>query len=126
MDVGASFLKVARGELSVPRRAAAAPAAVPKPRTAAPVSASHRLAQSKSIPPRLRENFVPHSRQLGALCTAINSHMLTRIFAPAGCGTTTLPTSPVTVLSDVCVAWIFLDEDNDPARVLTGEGELHA
>ena len=77
------------------------------------------LTQTKFIWPRLRDDTLPRSHLLDSLRTAIKSHALTLISAPAGYGKTTLLASAATDCPDVCVAWISLDEDdNDPARFL--------
>ncbi|CAG0982223.1 HTH-type transcriptional regulator MalT [Anaerolineae bacterium] len=77
------------------------------------------LTQTKFISPRLRSDIVPRRRLLDSLHTAIKSHALTLVSAPAGNGKTTLLTSLAATFPDTCIAWISLDEeDNDPARFL--------
>ena len=71
------------------------------------------LTQTKFVPPRLRDDFVPRSRLVDSLRASVKSHALTLVSAPAGYGKTTLLAS----LTDSPLAWISIDEeDNDPAR----------
>jgi len=71
------------------------------------------LTQTKFVPPRLRDDFVPRNRLLDTLHTAVNSFSLTLLSAPPGYGKTTLLAS----LTDLPLAWVSIDEeDNDPAR----------
>jgi LuxR family maltose regulon positive regulatory protein len=75
------------------------------------------LAQTKFIPPQLRDDFISRGRLLGALQAAASSHSLLLLSAPAGYGKTTLLAS----LSNKPIAWISLDEeDNDLTRFLLG------
>ncbi len=77
------------------------------------------LTQTKFIPPRLRQDFVPRKRLLDALHAAVNAHPLTLISAPPGYGKTTLLASLPAAFPNMPIAWISLDEeDNDPARFL--------
>jgi LuxR family maltose regulon positive regulatory protein len=81
---------------------------------------THWVAQTKFVPPRIRDDFVPRRRLLDALCTALNTNLLTVISAPAGYGKTTLLAALYAQLSGKMVVWIALDEeDNDPVRFLT-------
>ncbi len=48
------------------------------------------LTQTKFIPLRLRVDLVPRRSLLDLLYTAVNGHVLTLVFAPAGYGKTTL------------------------------------
>ena len=71
------------------------------------------LTQTKFVPPRLRDDFVPRGRLVDTLRAVANSRPLTLLSAPAGYGKTTLLAS----LTDIPLAWVSIDEeDNDPAR----------
>ena len=71
------------------------------------------LTQTKFVPPRLRDDFVPRGRLVDTLRAVVNSCPLTLLSAPAGYGKTTLLAS----LTDIPLAWVSIDEeDNDPTR----------
>jgi len=71
------------------------------------------LAQTKFVPPRLRDDVVLRGRLVDTLRAVVNSRPLTLLSAPAGYGKTTLLAS----LTDIPLAWVSIDEeDNDPAR----------
>ena len=73
------------------------------------------LTQTKLMPPRLRDDFVPRGRLADSLRAAVNSRPLPLLLAPTGYGKTILPAS----LTDISPAWVSIDEeDNDPARFL--------
>jgi len=67
------------------------------------------LTQTKFVPPRLRDDFVPRIRLVDTLHSVVNSSALTLLFAPAGYGKTTLLAS----LSDKPVARISFDEEEN-------------
>ena len=78
------------------------------------------LAQTKLVPPRLREDFIPRQRLYEALNGVIHTHALTLVSAPAGYGKTTLLASLPTVVPEYPFTWISLgEEDNDPGHFLT-------
>lgn len=75
--------------------------------------------QTKFIPPRLREDFVPRIRLLEALHEESRSRPLVLLSAPPGYGKTTLLASFPIIFRDLPTAWVSIDEDdNDPARFL--------
>ena len=77
------------------------------------------LAQTKLQPPLLRSDVIPRWRLIDELREMIYTHRLTLISAPAGYGKTTLLASLPHAFSDLPLAWLSLDEeDNDPARFL--------
>lgn len=78
------------------------------------------LTQTKFMSPAPRNDIIQRRRLLESLHTALRTHPLTLISAPAGYGKTTLLTSLLPAFPDPCLAWISLDEeDNDPARFLS-------
>ncbi len=96
-----------------------APKAELRPQTSIDVMQADWLPQTKFVPPCLREDYVPRKRLLDVIYTAISSHPLILISAPAGYGKTTLLTSLPAAVPDHAVAWMSLeDEDNDTARFL--------
>lgn len=77
------------------------------------------LTQTKFVPPRLRDDFIPRGRLLDALQATLTCYALTLLSAPAGYGKTTLLASLPPVFPDKTIAWISLDEeDHDPVRFL--------
>ena len=78
------------------------------------------LTQTKFLPPRLREDFVPRKRLLEALDNAIQAHSLILLSAPPGYGKTTFLASLPAAFPSLPMAWMSLDEDdNDPTRFFT-------
>jgi hypothetical protein len=74
-----------------------------------------------------RVSFFKGTRGLvAALCTASNSRTLAPFSASAGHGASMLLTLPAAVFPDVRAARISFDEDDDPAGVLSGEGDVNA
>jgi LuxR family maltose regulon positive regulatory protein len=74
------------------------------------------LIQTKLYPPLLRDDTIPRPHLLESLRSALLSHRLTLLSAPAGYGKTTLLAS---LHPDLDPAWLSLDEgDNDPALFL--------
>jgi LuxR family transcriptional regulator, maltose regulon positive regulatory protein len=77
------------------------------------------LTQTKFIPPRLREDFIPRRRLQDQLLSAIRTYRLTLISAPPGYGKSTLLASLPGSDPGVSIVWMTLDdEDNDPGRFL--------
>jgi LuxR family maltose regulon positive regulatory protein len=84
------------------------------------LSELHNLAETKFIPPMLREDVIPRRRLLEGLISSLASHPLTLLSAPAGYGKTTLLAALAHAQPDLPLAWLSLDEeDNDPTRFLT-------
>jgi LuxR family maltose regulon positive regulatory protein len=72
------------------------------------------LTQTKLIPPRLKEDYLPRPRLLELLSQVIPTHPLTLISAPAGCGKTTLLAGLPLACPALPLAWLALgEEDND-------------
>ena len=83
------------------------------------------LALTKFLPPRLREDFVLRKRLLEELLSAVSTHSLTLLSAPAGYGKTTLLASLPNAFPDLSFVWIALEEDdNDLTRFFSSL--LHA
>ncbi|MGF1471484.1 MAG: LuxR C-terminal-related transcriptional regulator [Rubrobacteraceae bacterium] len=67
----------------------------------------------------MRESLVPRPRLLKVLNDSVLSRRLTLVSAPAGYGKTTLLAALPRAFSELTVAWLSLDaEDNDPAGFL--------
>jgi len=128
-DQHTAFLKAARGEASLqwleshlPLEGVALPAAPisgPQPYYPYPTSLSHWMAQTKLVPPRLRQDFLLRRRLCETLTTTIHTHPLTLVSAPPGYGKTTLLSSIPALSPALPFSWISLgEEDNDPAHFL--------
>ena len=85
-----------------------------------PSNAQSWLAETKFHPPRLHADAIPRQRLLDNLYSALATHPLTLLSAPAGYGKTSLLAALSQTQPDLPLAWLSLDEeDNDPARFLT-------
>jgi len=62
------------------------------------------LAQTKFVPPRLRDDIVLRSRLVDSLRVAVISRPLTLLSVPAGYGKMTLPA----LLTDISLAWVSM------------------
>jgi len=79
------------------------------------------LTQTKLIPPRLRDDYLPRPRLLALLAQVIPAHSLTLISAPAGYGKTTLLAGLPSTCPELPLAWLALgEEDNDFSHFCLG------
>lgn len=78
------------------------------------------LALTKFLPPRQREDLILRKNLLDKLISAVSTHSLTLLSAPAGYGKTTLLASLPSSFPDLAFVWIALEEeDNDLTRFFT-------
>ena len=78
------------------------------------------LAETKFHPQLLGKDIIPRQHLLEDLHASLESHSLTLLSTPAGYGKSTLLATLLPTYSDLSVAWLSLDEeDNDPVRFLT-------
>ncbi len=76
--------------------------------------------RTKFMPPQLRDDIISRERLLQRLHTAVHSHPLTLVAAPAGYGKTTLlSVMAAASANDAPIAWLTLDdEDDSPSQLL--------
>ena len=68
---------------------------------------------TKVIPPRISDDILPRPQLLNQLSTAVTQKRLTLISAPAGSGKTVAAASLTQVATDLPLAWLALDEEDD-------------
>lgn len=72
------------------------------------------LTQTKLVPPRLRDDYLPRARLLSLLANSVTNHPLTLVSAPAGYGKTTLLADLPSACPQWPLVWLALgQEDND-------------
>ncbi|MCG3211911.1 MAG: HTH-type transcriptional regulator MalT [Anaerolineae bacterium] len=79
------------------------------------------LTQTKLVPPRLRDDYIPRARLLSLLGASVTDHSLTLVSAPAGYGKTTLLADLPSACPHLPMAWLALgEEDNDFSHFCLG------
>lgn len=75
--------------------------------------------RTKLIPPQVGRDLLPRPQLIERLYTAVLNHRLTLLSAPAGSGKTTAAATLHDIYSDIPLAWMTLDtDDNDPLTFL--------
>jgi len=78
--------------------------------------------KTKLLPPQVGQDVLPRPRLNEALHTAVLTHRLTLLSAPAGSGKTTAVATLHHTHPDLPLGWMRLDEeDNDPLTPSSGE-----